>query len=133
MSGLIIDDSKVEAQWFDHESGWRVNLRLATLEAIKDIRKQTVRKKVDYKKVEGTASRFEFDETDDEKQSKMLWDFCIVGWEGIKDKDGNDVPCNQDMKYYLMNRSALFQTFVSKCMKTLNEVEEERQKELEKN
>lgn len=134
MSRLVFDESLVEAgTWFAHEDNWKVCLRLCSMERMKEIRKATTKKRIDFKKVDGTPARFEYDDVDDDKASLMLWDYCITNWEGIVDSKGNDLPCTAENKFALMHKLRVFQSFVTDGIAKLNAAEEERQEALEKN
>ena len=119
--------------WFDMDDGGRVQLHSPTMEDLTAIRKQTVMKKVEYKKIEGKAERFEYDETNEELQNELFWDTIIINWENIFDKTGTALPCTKANKVLLMSRTARFAKFVGEAMKTLQEDELHRTEASEKN
>jgi len=111
----------------DGEGG--VTIRLASGDELTKIEKACVKKKFEYKK----NQRFEVIEEDDQKRSKMLWDYVICDWEGITDMNGNEIPCNTANKIKLMQNSTKFSTFVGECISVLTEQMDEYRGELEKN
>lgn len=111
----------------DSEGG--ITIRLASGEALNDIDKKCVKKKVEYRK----GQRYEVVNVNDEKRSTLLWDYVIVDWEGVTDLEGNPIPCTQENKHRLMIGSTRFSNFVSKCVENLAEDIEEIEEELEKN
>lgn len=119
--------------WFELEDGGRVQLRSLTNEDWKAIRKQTVRKKVDFKKVEGTPARLEYEEINDDLQNELFWDAVILNWEKFFDAKGKEIPCTKENKILLVSRSARFVKFVNDCLKTLDEDEAVRAEKAEKN
>ncbi len=119
------------AKWFEDEGGGRLQLRIPTIADWKRIRKQTVHKKVDYKKVDGTPGRFPFEETDEDLQNELFWDAAIVNFENYTNK-GNLIPCTKENKALMMTNNK-FAKFFSESFKTLTE-DEARQAEIsEKN
>ena len=119
--------------WFDMDGGGRVQLRTLSYDALKKISKQSTRKKVDFKKVEGTPGRFEYEEVNEDLQNELFWDYCIVGWENLFDSKEKEIPCTKENKTLLMSRSALFAKFIADSLKTLAEDEELQAEVAEKN
>jgi hypothetical protein len=126
-----INFEEVNAKWFEAEDGGRLQLRIPTMADWKKIRKQTVRKKVEFKKVDGTPGRFEFEEVNEELQNELFWDIAIVNFENFTNK-GTLIPCTKENKILLMTNSK-FAKFFSDSFKMLTE-DEVRQAEIsEKN
>jgi hypothetical protein len=98
--------------WFDMEGGGRVQLKTLTADDFKAIRKQVVKKKVDFKKVDGTPGRFEFEEINEDLQEELFWDCVIVAWENLFDGKGDPIPCTTKNKILLMSRSERFAKFI---------------------
>lgn len=121
------------AVWFDLEGGGRVQLRTMTADVLKAIRAQSVKKRTEYKRVEGKAERFEVEEVNDDLQNELFWDHVIVGWENFFDGQGAAIPCTKENKVLLMSRSARFATVVGESLRTLNEAEAVQARALEKN
>ncbi len=120
----IIDIDDRPGKFFEMDGGGRVQLRTVPPEAFKAIRKQTVKKKVDFKKIEGTPVRLEHEEVDDDLQNELFWDYVIVSWENLFDAKEKPIPCTKENKALLMNRSPKFVVFISESLKTLNEDEQ---------
>jgi hypothetical protein len=120
--------------WFEHDDGWKVSLRICSLDELKRIRKQTVKEKFTFKRLDGAPYRVKWDETDEEAQSSMIWDYCIVDWQEMYDKDGETpLALTAENKMMLMNKSAKFAKFVTDSMTKLNELQEQGKEESEKN
>jgi len=119
--------------WFDMEGGGRLQLRTMMLDDWKAIRKQTVKKRVDFKKVDGTPGRFEFEETDEDLQNELFWDRVIVNWEHFFDSKKKPIPCTKENKVLLMTRSAKFAKVMLESLKTLAEDQEVEAEAAEKN
>jgi hypothetical protein len=126
----VIDLDEGTAKWFEMEGGGRVQLKTLTVAEFREIQKKTVKKRVDYKKVEGSPGRFEYETVDQELQNELYWDAVIVNWENFSDKDKKPIPCTRDNKVLLMSRSKKFLDFVVESLKTLTE-DEAVQKETE--
>jgi hypothetical protein len=108
--------------WFEMDGGGRVQIRLISPETMKSIRKQSVKRRVEFKKVDGTPARFEHEEIDEDLQSELFWDDCIVGWQGLMDAKGREIPCTKENKLLLMNlRSGMFRTFVVSAINRLSD------------
>jgi hypothetical protein len=119
--------------FFDMDGGGRVQLRSIDVDDWKAIRKQTVRKKVDFKKVDGTPGRFEYEEVNEDLQNELFWDKVIVSWENFLDGKGVSIPCTKENKILLMSRSAKFAKFVGECLKQIAEDEGIQAEQAEKN
>lgn len=119
--------------WFDLEDGGRVQLRTMTADAMKAIRKAAVRKRIEYKRVEGRAERFEVEEVNEDLHSELFWDHIIVNWENLFDAKGIPIPCTKDMKVLLMSRVPKFAAFVGESLKTLSDSEADEAEGAEKN
>ena len=117
--------------WFDHaeDEEARICLRLASGEDMQKVRKQTEKKRVEYKRGE----RFQVVETDDEKASELTWQLCIVDWEGLYDNEDNPIPCTDENKVKLMIQSPVFSKWVVECLEVLNENHQQTQASAEKN
>lgn len=87
-----------------------------------EIQSKCVKHKVEYK----NGQRFEYNETNDEKFSEMLWDYVIVDWNKLEDDEGNTLTCNIETKLKLMLENVGFAQFVANCLTILEELEEER-------
>ena len=109
--------------WFDLDGGGRVQLRSISADDWKAIRKQTVKKKVDFKKIEGTPVRLEYEEVNEDLQNELFWDKVIVGWENLFDGKNVAIPCTRANKILLMMRSTKFAKFIGECLKTLSDDE----------
>lgn len=127
----VIDLEETTPKWFEMEGGGRVQLRTISVADFKAIQKQTVKKKVDYKRVEGMPGRFEYEAIDQDLQNELYWDAVIVGWENFTDKNGKEIPCTKENKVLLMSRSKKFLEFVVESLKTLSE-DEAAQQEIER-
>jgi hypothetical protein len=133
-TGTVFDlEESGKGAWFDMEGGGRVQLRTLTAYDFKEIRKQTVKSKTEYKRIDGKAERFDVDVVDEELQNALFWDHCIVNWENLFDSKNNPIPCNKENKIILMERSLKFSKFVGECLRKLNEDEAEQTTVLEKN
>jgi hypothetical protein len=129
----IIDTEEITPRFFEMEGGGRVQLRTISVADFKSIQKQTVRKKVDYKKVDGTPGRFEFEEVNQDLQNELYWDSVIIGWENLSDRNGKEIPCTKENKVLLMTRSKKFLDFVVESLKTLSADEADAQEQSQKN
>ena len=119
--------------WFEMDGGGRVELRTLSYDALKKINKQSTRKKVDFKKVEGTPGRFEYEEVNEELQNELFWDHCILAWENLYDSKEVEIPCTKENKVLLMTKSAQFAKFISDSLETLNKAEAAQAEAAEKN
>lgn len=114
-----IDFDEVSAEWFEMEGGGRLQLKIPSMADWKQIRKQTIRKKVEFKKVDGTPGRFEFEEVNEDLQNELFWDSAIVNFENFTNK-GDLIPCTKENKILLMTNSK-FAKFFSDSFKILTD------------
>ena len=120
---------------FTMEGGGVVWLRVCAGDDLRDIRKKTVKRKVEYRKVDGNMQRIPFEEVDEDLQSQMVWDFCIVKWENFfADVEKTiPIPCTTENKLKLMGRSLVFSKFIGECLQTLRGTLENEEEVIEKN
>ena len=112
---------------FDLPGGGTIKIRPLAEASLREILKQVEKKKVEYKEDRmGRLQRIEYTERDEEKYSELLWDYCIVAWDGIEDMDGNSVSCTQENKLILMRQSPDFSGIVSKFIDQMNQDESNR-------
>ena len=117
MTVLSLDDRP--AVWFIMEGGGRVRMRPVTPEAMRDIRRQTTTRKVEYQKVDGVATRFPYEEIDEDMQNELLWDHIIMEWEGMTDGKGAEVPCTKENKVRAMLRDKRFAAFFNDSLRAM--------------
>jgi len=116
---------------FDENDPASGEIRIRAINAARraEIQKKCVKKKIEYKH----GQRFEFQDTNEEKFSEMLWDYSIMEWSNLEDDDGQSIPCTTEMKTFLMQNNIGFAQFVSQCLEQLDADEEMRVSKLEKN
>ena len=120
---------------FEMEGGGQLWLRVCAGDDLRDIRKKTVQKKKEYKKINGNLQRLTFEEVDDDLQSQLVWDFCIVKWEKFFADEAKTIPipCTTENKLKLMGRSLIFSKFVGDSLTTLRGTIEAEEEAVEKN
>jgi len=128
----IIDDlDEIKERWFFLPGGGKVMFRTISPEKFKEIQQKTVKKKIEFKKVEGTPGRFEVETVDSELQTKLFWDESIGSWDeftfrlpGTKELI-NCTPetCTIENKFILISHSKKFLKFANESLETLNKEE----------
>jgi hypothetical protein len=126
----IIDLDEGTANWFEMAGGGRVHLRTLSVAEFREIQKKTVKKRVDYKRVDGVPGRFEYEDVNQDLQNELYWDAVIVDWENLTDGKGKEIPCTRENKVLLMSKSKKFLDFIVDSLRRLGE-DEEVQKEKE--
>lgn len=115
------------------EGAGKVCLRQASFDALEKIRKECGGKiKREFvlnpksRRMESVEYR---DQTDDErkKDREMLWDYVIVAWEGLKDKNGNEIEINIENKMRLIS-VPMFDRFIARCLESLSNQKEVTEK-----
>ena len=119
--------------WFkfddsDPDSG-EIRIRAMNNEQRKKLQKACNKNRVEYKH----GQRFEVTDSDDDKFSEMLWEYCIVEWCRLEGDDGREIECTAKNKAALMQTNVGFSQFVGKCLEILAEQEEDRVARIEKN
>lgn len=102
----------------------KVCLRIASPEVIESIQAQTRKKTAEFAlnpKTRAMERVVYFDQTaaQEKKENELIWDHAITGWEGILDKDGNEIPCITENKQKLMNIPQ-FARFVGRCLRLIS-------------
>ncbi len=129
MATFDLNDLNPGVEFEYEEGGGKVTLRVCAGDDYKEIRKKTTKKKVEFK----NGQRHEFEVVDDDLQSRLLWDFCIVDWEDFFDADKKPIPCNIETKNLLMGKSLQFSKFVLEKIQELSDAQERDREEEEKN
>lgn len=128
----LIDDLDVSKEkWFEMDGGGRVQFRIVPPAMFREIQKKTVTQKVDFKKVEGTPARLEYEIVNTDLQNELFWDAAIVSWDDFSfrhpetKKVINCTPktCTKENKLLLVTRSSRFITFANESLKALAEDE----------
>jgi len=119
--------------WFnfdvdDPETG-RIRLRVLNAQKLTEIRDTTMTNKVEYH----ADNRFEYQEIDNAARDRIIWDYCIIEWEGLVDDDDVPIECTTDNKIKLMNGHIGFSTFIEACLEKLNKENEKFREFSEKN
>ena len=129
----VFDLAGEVGKWFELEDGGRICLKNMTADDLKEIRKQTVKKRVDFKKVDGTPGRFEYEEVDRDLENVLFWEKVIVDWENFFDAKKKPIPCTKENKLLLMGRSQKFIRIVTDFLKVLTDHDAEQAERAEKN
>ena len=129
----VFDLTGEVGKWFELEDGGRIQLKNLTADDLKEIRKQTVKKRVDFKKVDGTPGRFEYEEVDRDLENVLFWEKVIVDWENFFDAKKKPIPCTKENKLLLMGRSQKFIRVVTDFLKVLTDDDAEQAERAEKN
>ena len=115
----------VEGTWFKYDennpNSAEICLRNLKLEEINEMERLFSKKKVVFKKF----GRYEFAETNSDKQNEYVWTHAIMAWKKVLDGKGKLRPCNEEHILYLMYKVPSFSRWVSKSMRELNALEAE--------
>jgi len=103
-------------KWFDIGEGASVCLRVSTNTKLRQITKQSEKK----------------GKQDPEVFERLLWDYCILDWQGLQDADGVEIECTPDNKALLMGGAPDFAQFVAERLAELREAKLS-DRDLEKN
>lgn len=122
-------------RWFNFDDGGKIQLKIPTEDDWKEIRRQTVKKGVDYKRIDGKAERFEYEKIDENLQFELFWDLVIIDWKNLyfDEKKQKPIACNKDNKLALVKRSKKFIDKVNEFLEILRTEEIERAEEAPKN
>lgn len=131
----VFDLSENEGVWFEMEGGGRVQLRIPGFRDWQRIRKATVRKEpFVYEQKEKPPILMEREITDEDGQLEMIWDVSIVSWEKLFDANENPMPCNKDMKIFLLTmEDPTFRDYYNEKIKFLTEAKAAQKEQAEKN
>lgn len=106
-----------------------IRLRIATAGLIDELRRKFVKTKPEYR----SGQRYERTDVDHNGYDSGLWDYCIVGWDGVEDEKGKPIPCTAENKMLLMRESPDFADIVRNCMDVLQEEKARRTEAAAKN
>ena len=119
------------------EDAGRVCLRPASREIIAEAESKTMKKVSEFvlnPKTKEMERVVYYDQTPEQKkqENEMLWDYTIVDWENLLDKEGNQIPCTRDNKIKLMN-VLMFARFINRCLEILSGAEDNKEEQERKN
>lgn len=115
--------------WPDGSEGG-LEIRILNGEKFEAVEKTTVKTRFVYRR----GQRFEEKITDTELRDSLTWDYCIVSWEGFKNKsNGENVECTVENKIKMMKQSNWFPVFFSECVEKLTDDIKTKEEVLEKN
>lgn len=117
------------ATWFPFHDEGKILLRSLSVDEVQEINRVTSKKQHEYK----NGRRYEYETTDEQKQFDMIWDACIIDWEGVTSADDKPVKCTRENKLNLMRKSPSFARFVKNCMDKLEDEENKAREEEVKN
>lgn len=106
-----------------------ITLRTLNSETLADIERKTRTRRVEYRR----GQRHEVVDVNEALHSELLWDYAIVGWDGIEDENGVPIPCTRENKVTLMNGSPVFARIVGDLLDQLTEARIQRAESAEKN
>ena len=107
--------------WDKGEKDEWVELRALPIDELKKIRKQCVKKGIEYKNNKrGVINRIEFEETNEDLFNELMWDYVITAWR-VVDPKGKEIPCTKANKLALMGGSIEFAKWVTESLEKLNE------------
>ena len=89
---------------------------------------------MDFKKVEGTPARLEYEELNMDLRNELFWDIAIVSWDEFcfKHPETKETilctpdSCTRENKMLLLNNSKKFVAFANESYKALSEDEAEQ-------
>lgn len=113
----------------DNPEEGSMTVRVCNGAALGDIIKKTTKKKAEFRK----GGRHEWREVNEDLQNKLIWDYCIVGWENITDAADKPIECTMENKALLMRGSIQFSRFYAACLEKLNAAVAREREEAEKN
>jgi hypothetical protein len=112
----------------DAESG-RIWIRPLNQAKRQEIQRECIKRRDIYR----NGQRYEVTDTDDEKMSRLIWDYSIERWDGLEDEEGNPIECNPENKAKLMLENVGFALFVGTCLERVHMDMEARVEAAEKN
>lgn len=119
--------------WFEIDGGGQVHLQILSQEIIKEIRSQVVKKKIDFRRIDGKAERIVYDDINEDLQNELFWDRIILGWKDLYDSNGIPIECTRQNKVLLMNKSQKFLNFIMENLGKLKDLDTQRIEDIEKN
>ena len=118
-------EEDTQGTWFKYDeenpNSAEICMRSLKLEEINEMERLFSKKKAVYK----STGRYEFVETNNDRQSEYVWIRVIMGWKKVLDSKGKERPCDEENILYLMYKVPNFSRWVSKCMRKLNAIEGE--------
>lgn len=97
-----------------------VELRTLTFEKITEIRKKTVKKRVEFKR----QQRYEVEEVNERLRDELTWDYCIGDWSQVLDDQGQEIENTKENKLMLMGKSVAFSSFVGQNLEDIGGAQE---------
>lgn len=92
----------------DEKDGW-IDLRALSLDKSKEIRKKTIKKRIEFKR----GQRFEVEDVNTALRDKETFDYCIGEWSKVEDDKGQEYENTLESKLTLMAHSVPFANYVT--------------------
>jgi len=115
------DDNGPTGEW--------VEVRVPSLDIIKQVKKATTKQKREFK----DGFTYQYDEVNEDKYEEMLWDKVIVNWHLIDGESSTDIPCDPANKKLMMNNCPEFSKFILESLEKLKAGDTKYQEAVEKN
>lgn len=124
----VVASEGVEAQ----PAEW-IGVRVCSGQTLRDIEKACSGPETKtFQVVDGNPVVFVEKEVNKEKQNEMIWDYCITDWY-LRDEEGNEIPCNLEMKKRLMLDSVEFATFFANALTEVRKAKDKKAEAARKN
>lgn len=125
--------TREEQGWFDIRDGAKVHLRLLSETDIAEMRAACITVVPEYPLLDGKYQRFEAQKFDGALFERMRVERTILGWSGVQDANGVDVPVTAENKLLLVHLVPDFAKAVDAGLKALKDAEAARLEAREKN
>lgn len=103
------------------EAGGHIVLRVLSGKTLEKITNRCRQKRIEVKGSPPTRFEYlDFKKGGEEKEFELTWDYCLMDWQGVVDKNGTDIPCTPENKILLMKGSPMFSKFVMDCVGKVN-------------
>jgi len=115
--------------WGKDKKEW-VELRNIPVGELRRIRKETIKRNIEYYRPDQSKEkpfRYEIDDLNEDRLNELLWDYQIVNWH-IEDPDGNEIPCTLENKLLLMSNSTEFAEWIIERLNQLVSDEKKNKK-----
>ena len=122
--------------YFDEndKEGGHIIVRVLNAEKLQEITNRCRQKRVEVKGSPPTRFEYlDYKKGGEDKEFELTWDYCIIDWSQVIDKNKKEIPCTSENKVHLMKQSPQVSGFVMDCVAKVNAAMRLKEEDLEGN
>ncbi len=125
----LVRDDVPAGVWVGYREGARIKVRALSKSRARELRAQATVAENEWRR----GRIVERETVDEGRYDRLLADHLIEDWEGFVDPDGNEIPCNPENKFLMMDQCLEFASFVTDAAMNIQSHLADREAKLTRN